>query len=170
MKKPTILVILILIAMIISACGNVPTPLPTLVSSATPYPTYTPQPTYTPYPTYTYIPSPTSTPLIIYRTPTPKSYSGNLSCTPITNMDYSNNSRVAILLQAYVSSLSDVKSVSYTIPERLYKNTLSEIIFVNYIGTDGKLYAKRYIVYMEEFGWLNGVFSIDGQCWIDPPH
>jgi len=69
-----------------------------------------------------------------------------------------------------VSQLPDVKSVSYTIPEPLYGNTLSELFFVQYTSTDGKDYAKRYIVYVKEFGWLNGTFSIDGQCWVDPPH
>jgi hypothetical protein len=85
-------------------------------------------------------------------------------------MVYSDNSKVAVLLQAYVSQLPDVKTVSYTIPEKLYSNTLSEIFFVQYTSTDGKNYAKRYVVYMNEFGWKNGTFSLDGQCWIDPPH
>jgi hypothetical protein len=86
-------------------------------------------------------------------------------------MNYSDNSKVAILLQAYVSTLPNVKSVSYIIPERLYINTLSQLFHVNYVdSTDGKVYSKRYIVYLTEFGWKNAVFSIDGQCWIDQPH
>ena len=85
-------------------------------------------------------------------------------------MDYSDNTKIAVELQYYVSNLPDVHQVSYTIPEKLYTNTVSELIFVQYVGTDGKPYAKRYIVYIKEFGWENAVFSIDGQCWIDPPH
>jgi len=86
-------------------------------------------------------------------------------------MNYSDNSKVAILLQAYVSQLPDVQSVSFVIPEKLYSNTLSQLYHVTYISrTDGKVYSKRFIVYMKEFGWKNAVFSIDGQCWIDPPH
>lgn len=85
-------------------------------------------------------------------------------------MDYSDNKKFDVLLLDYVSQLPDVKSVSYTIPEPLYGNTLSELFFVQYTSTDGKDYAKRYIVYVKEFSWLNGTFSIDGQCWVDPPH
>jgi hypothetical protein len=174
MKHSTILVILVLMGMvIISACGNIPTVQPTLIPTATAYPTYTPLPTYTLFPTYTNTPSPTSTSLINYRTPTPQpnSNSTDSGCIPITDMDYSNNSKVAIQLQAYVNKLPGVRAVSFTIPERLYSNTISVIIFVSFINDeDGKVYSHRYIVYMKELGWQNGVFSIDGQCWIDPPH
>jgi hypothetical protein len=105
---------------------------------------------------------------VVVQTPTFNS-SRSADCIPITNMVYSDNSTVAILLQAYVSQLPDVKAVSYTIPEKIYSNSLSEIFFVQYTSTDGKNYAKRYVVYMDEFGWQNGTFSLDGQCWIDPP-
>jgi hypothetical protein len=102
-------------------------------------------------------------------TPTPNM--NDPACVPIKNMDYSNTNNLRVLLQAYVSSLSDVKSVSYTVGERLYNNTVSQIIFVNYVlKDDGQVYSKRYIVYMKEFGWKKGIFSFDGQCWIDPPH
>lgn len=75
-----------------------------------------------------------------------------------------------IQLQAYVSTLPSVRSVSYVIPERLYSNTKSQLFHVTYVAdNDGKVYSKRYIVYLAKFGWKNAVFSIDGQCWIDPP-
>jgi hypothetical protein len=87
------------------------------------------------------------------------------------NMDYSDNSKIALRLQSFVSGLSFVKSVSYVIPERLYSNTLSQLYHVTYVDkSDGQVYSKRYIVYVTEFGWKQGVFSIDEQCWIDPPH
>jgi hypothetical protein len=105
---------------------------------------------------------------VVIQTPAPNP--NNPSCKPITDMNYSDNTKIAVELQYYVSKLPDVGQVSYTIPEKLYTNTLSEIIFVQYVGTDGKPYAKRYIVYIKEFGWENAVFSIDGQCWLDPPH
>lgn len=78
-------------------------------------------------------------------------------------------SKVIIQLQAYVSKMPDVESVSYAIPERLYTNTDSEIIFIRYTSNDGNVYSMRYIVYVNEFGWTPSIFSIDGQCWIDPP-
>jgi hypothetical protein len=80
MRRFIILIILV-VAVIGSACGAAPTqtpvivvqtqpPLPTYTRPVpnptyTPYPTYTPQaplPTYTPYPTYTVPPKPTDTP------------------------------------------------------------------------------------------------------------
>jgi hypothetical protein len=171
MKK--VLLILFAMSFMLSGCASSDAAIQNAIAATqlkwTPIPSQTPYATYTPIPTNT--PNPTSTPLVVTLhdiwTPTPDL--SDSSCTPITNMDYSNNSKVGVLLQAYVSSLPDVKSVSYTIPERLYSNTLSQIIFVQYVNTDGKIFAKRYIVYMKEFGWFNGVFSIDGQCWIDPP-
>lgn len=141
----------------------------TTVPSQTPYPTLTPQYTQTPYSTLT--------PLIVtqvyVQTPTPDVSAWG--CEPLTDMNYADNSKAAVLLQAYVSKLSGVRSVSYTIPERLYSNVLSQIIFVSFVNEkDGKVYSKRFIVYMDEdpkldLGWKNGVFSIDGQCWIDGP-
>jgi hypothetical protein len=129
---------------------------------------WTPIPTQTAYPTLTPRPTIAITKVVVW-TPTPNNLSSD--CKPITNMNYSDNSKVAILLQAYVSTLPNVKSVSYIIPERLYINTLSQLFHVNYVdSTDGKVYSKRYIVYLTEFGWKNAVFSIDGQCWIDQPH
>ncbi len=127
---------------------------------------WTPVPTQTPYPTQTPLPALVITKVIVW-TPTPE-YQDSI-CKPLTNMDYSDNSKIMIQLQAYVSHLPGVQSVSYTIPEKLYINTQSQIIFVNYIKTDGKLYSARYIVYVHELGWKTGTFSIDGQCWIDPP-
>jgi hypothetical protein len=132
---------------------------------------WTPIPTQTAYPTQT--PRPTQTRAIITQvfvwTPTYESYDNK--CKSISGFDYSNNSKIAIQLQAYVAGLPGVESVSYVYPERLYNNTLSESFHVNYADSnDGKGYSKRYIVYVAEFGWKNAVFSIDGQCWIDPPH
>jgi septal ring factor EnvC (AmiA/AmiB activator) len=87
------------------------------------------------------------------------------------NMDYSNNSIVAIRLQNFVSTLPGVRSVSYVIPEKLYVNSISQLYYVSYVSSDdGKVYSKRYMVYMKEFGWSPSTFSIDGQCWIDPAY
>lgn len=124
----------------------------------TPYPTLTLDPTYTPYPTATNRPVVTR---VVVQTPTPNLF--NEDCTPLIATDYSDNSKAFILLQAYVASLPDVRQVSYTIPERLYSNTPSHIVFVSYVSNDdGKVYSKRYIIYVKEFGWSTGVYSIDG--------
>lgn len=170
--KPIVLIILV--ALMLSACSPTPEQLAgpvqstlAAMSTATPYPTYTPNATNTPYPTATPQPTVVITKVVV-QTPTPDT--SNDDCIPMTKMDYTDNSRVAIMLQAYVAMLPGVRQVSLTIPERLYKNTLSQLYYVNYIDDkDGKIYSKRYIAYIREFGWSNGVFSIDGQCWVDGP-
>jgi hypothetical protein len=135
----------------------------TQTAAWTPIPTQTPYPTLTPYPTQT---EAIITQVFVW-TPT---YANN-NCKPISKIDYSDRSKMMADLQAYVGELSGVRSVSYVIPERLYSNSNSESFHVTFVSSsDGKVYSKRYIVYVKEFGWKNAVFSIDGQCWIDPPH
>jgi hypothetical protein len=172
MKKK---IVLTLVSILLAACAPSSQALQTAIAQTqavwTPIPTQTPYPTPTPYPTQTFYPTPTK--LIVTRvmvwTPTYEKYYDD--CKPILTMDYSDRSKMMIDLQAYVGGLPDVKSVSYLIPEKLYNNTISESFHVTYVASkDGKLYSKRYIVYSSEFGWKKGVFSIDGQCWIDSPH
>jgi hypothetical protein len=136
----------------------------------TPIPTETPYPTQTFYPTLT--PYPTQTIAIVTRVMvwTPTVDPSKDSCKPISVMDYSDRSKIMVDLQFYVGGLPGVKSVSYLIPEKLYSNTESELFHVRYVNSDDKVYSKRYIVYLNEFGWKKAVFSIDGQCWIDSPH
>lgn len=57
---PLLVVMSVMFVFLIS-CANAPTPVPSALSTYTPFPTYTPAPTYTPPPTYT--PYPTFTPL-----------------------------------------------------------------------------------------------------------
>lgn len=128
---------------------------------------YTPIPSQTPYPTQTPAPTIVITKVVV-QTPKPDPYDKN--CIPMTQMDYSEFSKITAMLKAYVATLPGVKRVSETIGERLYSNTTSELFFVKYVdSSDGEMYSKRYIVYKDEFGWKKGVFSIDGQCWIDGP-
>ncbi|MGA2490077.1 MAG: hypothetical protein ABSF99_07800 [Anaerolineales bacterium] len=162
--------ILLFVTLLLAACVpihtnievgvNIQTAIAQTQAVWTPVSTYTPQPTFTPQST-----------LVINRAlilpPTPRNPG---ACKPLTTLDYSDISKIAVQLQTYVSQLPDVKSVSSAIPEKLYSNTRSELFFVEYTSTDGQNYAKRYIVYMKEFGWQNATFSIDGQCWIDSPH
>jgi hypothetical protein len=134
--------------------------------TSTPNPTLTTNPTYTPYPTFTEQPVVTQ---VVVQTPTPDL--SNINCTPLTNMDYTDDTKAFVLLQTYVSSLPDVRQLSYIVPEKIYSDTLSNIVLVRYIAkSNAQYYSKKYIIYMDEFGWSTGVFSIDGQCWIDGPH
>ena len=133
--------------------------------TSTPYPTLTPYPTYTPYPTFTEQPVVTQ---VVVQTPTPDF--SNVNCTPLTNMDYTDEAKAFVLLQTYVSSLPDVRQLSYIDPEKISSDSLSNVVSVRYIAkSNAQYYTKKYIVYMDELGWSTGVFSIDGQCWIDGP-
>ena len=158
---------LVTVILFVTACSLSSQAIQTAIT--VPQVTWTQFPTYTPQPTYTFQPTIVVTRLVV-QTPTSLNSSRTADCVPITNMDYSSNGKAETMLRAYVSQLPDVQSLHYTIPEKLYSNSLSELFFIQYTASDGKTYAKRYIVYMSEFGWLNGTFSIDGQCWIDPLH
>lgn len=166
--------LIITIALILTSCSPTPEQIAGPVSStlaaiptATLYPTYTPLPTQTPYPTATTQPTVLATKIVV-QTPTPRGV--NDVCKSMEKMDYTDNSKVTLMLQAYVADLPGVKTVSYVIPEKLYDNSLSQIYYVTYVSEDdGSVYSKRYIAYMKEFGWRNGVFSIDGQCWVHGP-
>lgn len=96
-------------------------------------------------------------------------YTGLKCEDPKLMMDYSNNSVIAVKLQAYVSTLDDVQTVSYVLPERLYSNSLSQLYHVTYTNDGGERYSKRYIVYVTEFGWKKATFDLDNQCWLDAP-
>lgn len=132
----------------------------TQVPSQTPFPTYTPFPTFTPQPTIL---------KVIIQTPTPKDMDGD--CKPITNMDYSDLWKSINLLQAYMEEMPGILRVSTALTEKLYSNTDSYLVYIRYINEeDNETYSKRYVVNKKEFGWSEGVFSLDGQCWIDPPN
>jgi uncharacterized membrane-anchored protein YhcB (DUF1043 family) len=96
---------------------------------------------------------------------------GAVICEDVNlKMTYDDSSKIAIKLQNYVSDLQGVETVSYVIPERIYSNTDSRLYYVQYVNSsDHKVYAKRYMVYVSEFGWKKATFSIDDQCWIDYP-
>jgi hypothetical protein len=163
------IIVAVFVIFLLAACAPSPQAIQAAVAGTqaawTQVPTQTAYATYTAYPTQTKV---IVTKVFVW---TPTAVTDNNNCKPIAGVDYSNNSKIAIQLQAYVAGLPNVKSVSYVIPEKLYSNTLSQLFHVTYVdSTDGKVYSRRYIVYVHEFGWKNGVFSIAGQCWIDPPH
>ena len=169
MKKILIGLVLLLL---LSSCSVIESSISKKVAGTvaayTPIPTSTSFPTYTPYPTATAVPTIAITRVVV-QTPTPH-YSDDY-CKPMTQMDYTDNPSAILMLQAYVSTLPGIQTVSYTINEKLYSNSLSQLVHVTYVAEeDGQVYSKRYIVFLNEFSWFEGVFSIDGQCWVDGPH
>jgi hypothetical protein len=150
------IILLVLVSLVLAACG----PFNNVVQNAiaeteTAQPTGTMAPTQTPY----------FVTKIVIQTPQPV---GDY-CKPITGVDYSDMSNAIVKLQAYMLTIPGVKNVSYAIPEKLYSNANSEIIHMTYVSTDGNVYSSRYIIYLRELGWKPGIFSIEGQCWIDAP-
>jgi|GEM_PF-1137118 len=182
--------VVVMIVLSLAGCAPSAATIQTAIAkteAARPTMTFTPVPptatktitlTITPTITKTQTAAPTQTPVTIVKivVQTPTLDTTKWGCAPITKMNYSSLSKMMILLQAYVSEQSGVRAVSYAIPENLYNNVNSQAIYISYVDdTDGKVYAKRFIVYMDEdpkrkLEWKNGVFSIDGQCWIDPLH
>lgn len=158
-----------ILAFIIILVGCAPSPEElgkAVAETQTALPTQTAYPTNTPYPTYT--PKPTVIKIII-QTPTPKY--ATTSCKPITNMVYGDLYKEINLLKAYVETLPDVKVTTYELPEQIYSNSTSHLVYIQYVSKkDGETYSKRYIIYENEFGWKESIFSLDGQCWIDPPN
>jgi len=163
MKNSTLLLSLFVILV---GCAPSPETIGQAISETqTSLPTLTTIPTYTPYPTHT--PQATVVKIVI-QTPIPQNLLS--TCKPITNMVYGDLYKEINLLKAYVETLPDVKVTTYELPEQLYSNTSSHLIYISYISSeDDKTYSKRYIIYEDEFGWEESVFSLDGQCWIDPP-
>lgn len=132
----------------------------TPISTQTSYPTSTPMPTYTPIPTIV---------KIVLQTPIPR-YPDTL-CKPIKDVNYSTIWKSISSLQAYLGQFDDVRSTSNALPEKMYSNSDSYIVHMRYVSdSDGEVYSRRFMIYVTEFSWQKGVFSIDGQCWIDPPH
>ena len=157
-----ILPFLILTLCLLASCTPSPQVIQTAIAQT--QAAWTPAPTQTPQ-VVTMVVTQIATRVVV-QTPTP----AISICVPINDVSYSDNNTVIIQLQAYMSRLPDVKSVSEGIPERLFNNTSSELVHIIYTSTDGNQYAMRFIIYNDEFGWKPGIFFIDGQCWIDAPH
>jgi hypothetical protein len=162
--------IIILMGFIMSACSISDAVFETAIAKTqaewtpiytqTSYPTSTPMPTYTPVPTIV---------KIVVQTPRPRN--PETLCKPIKNVNYSTIWKSISSLQAYLGQFDDVRSTSNALPEKLYSNSESYIVHMRYISdSDGEVYSRRFMIYVTEFSWKSGIFSIDGQCWIDPPH
>ena len=125
--------------------------------------TQTALPTQTPYPTYT--PQPTIVKIVI-QTPKPDYLSSD--CKPITNMIYGDLYKEINILKSYVETLPDVKVTTYELPEQLYSNTKSHLVFIDYISKKmGKLMQSDISIYRMNLDGKIQYFSLDGQCWID---
>ena len=84
-------------------------------------------------------------------------------------MDYSSIQSSSSRLQGFVANLSDTDHVSYAVRNTLWNNADSKIHGIRYVSNDGKTYSRQLLVYIDELGWDEGTFYIDGQCWLDSP-
>ena len=85
------------------------------------------------------------------------------------NMDYSSIQSSSSRLQGFVANLHDTDHVSFAVRNTLWNNADSKIHGITYVSDDGKTYSRQFLVFVNELGWEEGTFYIDGQCWLDPP-
>lgn len=85
------------------------------------------------------------------------------------NMDYSSIQSSSSRLQGFVANLHDTDHVSYAVRNTLWNNADSKIHGITYVSDDGTTYSRQFLVYVDELGWEEGTFYIDGQCWLDSP-
>jgi len=85
----------------------------------------------------------------------------------LTNMRYDSIMDTSTILQAFVSGLPWVLRVQGTHRDTIWNNTQTKIHTIRYREDDGEQYWMHFLVYFDEFGWREGVFWIDEQCWLD---
>jgi uncharacterized protein (DUF3084 family) len=96
-----------------------------------------------------------------------------LICDPYSmdqlKMDYSSLQSSSSRLQGFVANLDDTDHVSNSVRNTLWNNADSKIHGITYVSDEGNTYSRQFLVYVNELGWDEGTFYIDGQCWLDPP-
>jgi len=143
MKIRPFAIALVVIALVLSACGMIPV-TPTATATAVP-PTYTLQPTYTPMPTYTPYPSPTPVP----PTPTPavvavsaqeiESILTANGYAPDTSGSSPCNNKCDIFFNSNISSLAGVYPNGHT-------------IFVFFAHSDGTVTKQMGVMFQKIYG------------------
>ena len=97
----------------------------------------------------------------------------HMICDPdlidLLKMDYSSIQSSSSRLQGFVANLNDTDHVSFAVRNTLWNNADSKIHGINYVSNDGKTYSRQFLVYVDELGWEEGTFYIDGRCWLDSP-
>ena len=71
-------------------------------------------------------------------------------------------------LMAWVTYQSWAERSNMTTRDTIWNNTDTKLHGVYYTSSkDNERYLAWFLVYFEEFGWSEGTFWLDGQCWLD---
>ena len=88
----------------------------------------------------------------------------------ISDMKYDNVLDASIILAAWWARRDGVESVGTPYRNEIWSNALSQIHSIRYTSSDDhQAHVEHFIVYVDEFGMVAGVFWIRGQCWLDGP-
>ena len=86
----------------------------------------------------------------------------------ISNMSYGDILNSSTNLMAWVANQSWATRANSTIRDTIWNNTDTKLHGVVYTASeDNQQYLTWFLVYYDEFGWEEGVFWLDGQCWLD---
>ena len=90
-------------------------------------------------------------------------------CEDKLDMDYSSVMAASSRLMAYVDGLPSVDHTSTSFRNTLWHNADTKIYGISYVADDRETYSVQFLVFFNEFGLKEGVFYVDGQCWLDSP-
>ena len=90
-------------------------------------------------------------------------------CEDTLEMDYSSVLAASSRLMAYVDGLPQIDHISTSFRNTLWNNADFKIYGVTYVADDRETYSMQFLVFFNEFGMKEGVFYVDGQCWLDSP-
>ena len=83
-------------------------------------------------------------------------------------MTYDDILTVSSNLMAWVTYQPWADRSNMTVRDSVWNNTDTKLHGVHYTASeDGQRYLTWFLVYFDEFGWSEGVFWLDGQCWLE---
>lgn len=86
----------------------------------------------------------------------------------LNDMNYQDIFSASTNLMAWVTNQEWALRASSTIRDAIWNNTDTKLHGVYYIDpTDNEMYVSWFLVYFDEFGWREGVFWLDKQCWLE---
>ena len=86
----------------------------------------------------------------------------------VEGMTYQDILTISSRLMAWVTNQSWAERSNMTVRDTIWSNTDTKLHGVHYTSADdGERYLTWFLVYFDEFEWREGVFWLDGQCWLE---
>jgi hypothetical protein len=86
----------------------------------------------------------------------------------IDGMTYNDILTISSTLMAWVTNQDWAERSNMTVRDTIWNNTDTKLHGVHYTSAeDGERYLTWFLVYFDEFGWREGVFWLDGECWLE---